>query len=201
MNKSLSFLICSGIFQKATGECQILIWKWAHSCDSRLNYLCINVHVCSRHSAHLPYGTHHWVSSRQMMGKIADCSFFLCFYFVLASKVPLWSTLDNSCKVKGTIFSRRWLRLQAFFHLYIRQTRFLELTVDSPSKGLFLVCFILEFLSLRCTLSFSNFLIITTLGGGGLGGAGHSPGLRNNPLPCWPFPPRHFSQPSCWGKG
>lgn len=138
--------------------------------------------VCSRHNAHLPYS---------QLTAAVNWLFFFSYAFIsfLHPKVQLRSTLDDSCKVKGT---------QAAGILPSDKPGFLN-TADSPSEDLFLVCFILKFLPPRCTLSFSSFLIITMLWGGS-GGSGHSPGLRNNPLPCWPFPPRHFSQPPCWGK-
>lgn len=91
--------------------------------------------------------------------------FFLRFYVVLASQSAAQNHAGQLLQSERNHFSRRWLRLQAFFHLYVRQTRFLELAADSPSEGLLLVCFILEFLPPRCTLSFSSFLITTMLEG------------------------------------
>lgn len=120
-----------------------------------------------------PYRTHHCVRIRHLIGNIADCSFiYSTLISFLLPKVPLRSTLHNGCNVKGAISA------ESCRHSAIDapdKRGFGELTEESPSEGLCLVSFILEFLPPRCTLSFSSFLIITLLGRGS-GGAGHIPG-------------------------
>lgn len=107
--------------------------------------------VCSRHNAHLPYRTRHCVSSCQLTGKIADCSFFLTLLF--CSGIPKCSS-----EARWTIVAK-WKELfqqtaaQAAGILPSDKAGFLN-TADSPSEDLFLVCFILKFLPPRCTLSF-----------------------------------------------